>query len=134
MARIAAHASVFHAIADPTRRAVLDLLREGDQTVLAMLDRLRRTLRSLTQPGLSQHLSVLRSAGLVTARRLGRLRVYSIQPDPLSEVADWVAEYDKFWTARLDNLKSYLDRHGARPSGAASLPARPRDHSPGDHP
>lgn len=108
-----AHASVFHAIADPTRRAILDLLRDGERSVLAMLAHLRQGPRRLTQPGLSQHLAVLRAAGLVASRKSGRQRVYAIRPEPLSEVADWVSMYDKFWTAKLDNLRAYLDRHGA---------------------
>jgi len=104
--RIAADRSVFHAIADPTRRAALDLLREGDQTVLAMLYRLRATIAGLTQSGFSQHLAVLRRAGLVAAVKRGRSRIYSIQPQPLSEVADWVEAYDKFWGKKLDGLRT----------------------------
>ena len=110
MGRIAADSSVFHAIADPTRRAILDLLRheaeESRRTVLAMLGRLSRG--GLTQSAFSQHLKVLLSAGLVTAEKRGRLRIYALRPRPLQEVADWIAAYDAFWTGKLDNLGRYL--------------------------
>jgi DNA-binding transcriptional ArsR family regulator len=121
MGRIAADASVFHAIADPTRRAILDLLRremlaerdEGRRTVLSMLERLRGVCGGITQSGFSQHLKVLLNAGLVTATKRGRERIYSLRPRPLEEIADWVAEYDAFWTDRLGDLGDYLDRHHA---------------------
>jgi DNA-binding transcriptional ArsR family regulator len=113
---IAADSSVFHAIADATRRAILDLLKDGSQTVMVMLDQLRKSHSTLTQSAFSQHLAVLRRAGLVTVKKAGRMRVYAIQPEPLAEVADWIAVYDKFWTAKLDNLRHYLDKHGAKPN------------------
>ena len=90
MGRIAADASVFHAIADPTRRAILDLLREGERTVSEMMDVLLRGARKVTQSAFSQHLAVLRSAGLVAAEKKGRHRVYSFRAAPLTEVADWI--------------------------------------------
>jgi DNA-binding transcriptional ArsR family regulator len=113
MSRAAADASVFHAIADPTRRAVLEMLREGDRTVTALLDGLKR----VTQSALSQHLAVLRQVGLVVARKDGRKRVYSIRAQPLQQVNDWVGEFDKFWTHKLDELGRYLDQ--ANPPKAA---------------
>ena len=125
MGRIAAASSVFHAIADPTRRAILDLLRqeadESRRTVLAMLHRLARLCGGLTQSAFSQHLKVLLSAGLVTAEKRGRLRIYALRPKPLEEVADWITAYDAFWTDKLDNLGRYLQAtHGPR---AAASPA-----------
>lgn len=109
MSRVAADASVFHAIADPTRRAILDLLREGEKTVSAMLEAMRRAYR-LTQSAFSQHLAVLKRAGLVASRKEGRMRVYSFRPQPLTEVVDWIAAYDRFWTEKLDKLGKYLDQ------------------------
>lgn len=123
MGRIAADSSVFHAIADPTRRAILDLLREefiaekdqARRTVMEMFHRLKRVSGGLTQSAFSQHLKVLLSAGLVTVRKEGRMRVYAIQPRPLAEVTDWIAAYDVFWTDKLDNLGKYLDAaHGKK--------------------
>ena len=112
MGCLTADHSVFQAIADPTRRAILDALREGDQTVLAMLGRLKSRLTALTQSGFSQHLAVLRKAGLVYVQKAGRMRVYSLRADRLAEVADWISEYDRFWTQRLDNLGRHLARKG----------------------
>lgn len=138
MSRIAADASVFHAVADPTRRAILDLLREGEKTVSAMMDALVHTLsrgarraRKLTQSAFSQHLAVLRRAGLVVAERHGRNQVYSFRAEPLTEVVDWIVAYDKFWSEKLDNLGHYLDRTAgrARPDGA-----HPTHHPKGPRP
>lgn len=110
MSRIVADASVFHAIADPTRRAILDLLRDGELAVSALLESFR-----FTQSALSQHLGVLRNAGLVLVRKAGRQRFYRLRAKPLKEVSSWVAYYDKFWTERLDNLGKYLEKeHGPR--------------------
>lgn len=119
MAVIPADHSVYHAIADPTRRAILDLLIEGERSVSAILERIRGS-----QSAISQHLGVLRRAGLVVSRPLGRKRLYSIRAEPLMEVSDWVAHFDRFWTERLDNLGDYLRKmHG--PSSGKSDPADP---------
>ncbi len=108
MHRAAADSSVFHAIADPTRRAVLELLRDGELAVSALQGSIRTS-----QSALSQHLAVLRRAGLVRHRKLGRLRLYRVEPAPLREVADWIALYDRFWTQKLDHLGRYLERQKA---------------------
>jgi len=112
----AAQRTVFDAIADPTRRAILDLLREGDQTVLAMLDRVCKRLFFVSQSAFSQHLAVLRGAGLVTSRKAGRTRIYSLRAKRLGEVADWLSEYDVFWTQRFDQLGKHLERTGPPPN------------------
>ena len=109
--------TVFHAVADPTRRAILDLLMEGEKPVKALLAAIRAT-----QSALSQHLAVLFRAGLVTVRAEGRLRIYAISPAPLIEVADWVARYEKFWNERLDRLGTYLDARHADAIGAEPEP------------
>jgi DNA-binding transcriptional ArsR family regulator len=111
MSCVPAHASVFHAIADPIRRGILDLLRDGEQTVSALMDSLRRgRRRRVTQSAFSQHLAVLRRAGLVAARKEGRTRIYSFRAQPLTEVVEWIVAYDSFWTEKLDNLGRYLER------------------------
>lgn len=120
MARLAV-TSPFAAIADPTRRAILDTLRDGERSVNEIRDALGRAAARLTQPAFSQHLAVLRRAGLVKARRDGRRQVYAFHPQPLTEVVDWVAAYDRFWTAKLDNLGQYLDAKHAG-SGRSSIP------------
>jgi DNA-binding transcriptional ArsR family regulator len=121
VSRIAADASPFAAIADPTRRAILDTLRDGERSVNEIREALGRIARRLSQPAFSQHLAVLRRSGLVKARRAGRHQFYTFHPQPLTEVVDWIAAYDKFWTAKLDNLGRYLDqKHGTRPTLSAT--------------
>ena len=105
MSRRPASSDPFRAIADPTRRAVLDLLRGGERPV----KELARSFR-MTQPSLSQHLRVLREAGLVTQRRRGRERLYRMQPDELKPVAEWVAQYERFWRRKLRGLGDHLEK------------------------
>jgi len=95
---------VFRAVADPTRRAMLDRLRmEEEQPVLELAADFDMTL-----PVISQHLKVLRGAGLVTERREGRQRFYRLQPKPLREIVDWLAHYEEFWNSRLKRLGKHL--------------------------
>lgn len=97
--------ATFRAIADPTRRAILDVLRSGERTVSELLEPFE-----MSQPALSQHLKVLRQAGLVEQRRDGRRRIYRLDAEPLREVYDWVAHYERFWDAKLDALGRFLDQ------------------------
>lgn len=103
----AAATDPFHAVADPTRRAILDLLAEGDLAVKEMQPHF-----SISQPALSQHLRVLRDAGLVRERRLGRLRIYRLDTAPLVEIRAWLARYEQFWDARFQHLGRLLDGAG----------------------
>lgn len=96
--------AVYKAISDPNRRAVLDLLMLGDQTVSELLGHF-----NFSQPALSKHLRVLREAGLVTARSDGRSRRYALKPESLRTVAEWVRHYERFWNERLDGLGALLD-------------------------
>jgi DNA-binding transcriptional ArsR family regulator len=121
--RSAADATVFHAIADPNRRAILELLMRSELAVSALLESF-----SITQSALSQHLAVLVRAGLVVARREGRHRIYTVNADPLREVADWVEPFEKFWDEKLDNLGKYLDRH--RAAGAPTPTSNPTPAPP----
>ncbi len=91
-------------LADPTRRAVLDLLRDGDRTA----GDLATAAPGLTQPAVSRHLRVLREAGLVRVRVAGPHRIYSLDPTPLAEVEDWVSRYRRRWDAALDRLSTHL--------------------------
>ena len=88
---------VFSAVASPTRRRLLDLLKGGEKSVSALTDAL-----DVSQPAVSQHLAALRGAGLVHERRDGRFRFYRLTADPLAEVFDWVKAYEVFWEGRLD--------------------------------
>ncbi|MBJ7519552.1 MAG: transcriptional regulator [Solirubrobacteraceae bacterium] len=89
----------FHAIADPTRRAILDQLRDGEMSAGDLGAHVR-----ITQPSLSQHLKVLREAGLVAARRDGRRRLYRLEPSALRVVREWIVEYEAYWDDRLADL------------------------------
>jgi DNA-binding transcriptional ArsR family regulator len=95
---------VFHAIADPHRRRLLDLLTAGDLPAQELADRF-----TISFAAVSQHLKVLREAGLVARRAEGRQRIYSLTPERLQEVADWSAGYRKFWESRLKRLHAYLN-------------------------
>lgn len=101
-----ASANVFQAIADPTRRSLLDQLRQGEQPVKQLAEPFDMSL-----PAISQHLSVLCEAGLVTQRKVGRQRFYQLSPEPLKEVADWIADYEIFWQNKLDALGDYLEEN-----------------------
>src|SRR5919199_1337530 len=103
---------VFRAVADPTRRAILDLLADGELAVKDLQPAFR-----ISQPGLSQHLRVLREAGLVSERRSGRLRIYRLEAEPLSGLRGWLERYERFWDERFVRLRDVLD--GAAAEDAA---------------
>ena len=84
--------AVFRAISEPTRRRILDLLARGERPVGWLVDRFE-----VSQPGLSQHLRVLRDAGLVRVRRQGRHRMYSIDARPLRVVRGWTGRFERSW-------------------------------------
>jgi DNA-binding transcriptional ArsR family regulator len=106
MHRARAAADVFHAIADPTRRAILDRLRAGPTPVHALASDFRQS-----RPAISQHLRVLREARLVSQQRAGRERLYRLQSAPLQRVAGWIEGYRSFWLVNLDNLKRYVEEN-----------------------
>lgn len=99
------HSSPFRALADGTRRRILESLRERERSVNELVE----GLDASSQPALSQHLKVLREAGLVTVRRDGRRQMYALDPRPLTEVRDWLAHFDRFWDGKLDALSAFLD-------------------------
>ncbi|HUK87233.1 MAG TPA: metalloregulator ArsR/SmtB family transcription factor [Terriglobales bacterium] len=94
---------VFQAIADPTRRALLDLLLESERPVKSLVERFH-----ISQPAISQHLRILRRAGLVSERRVGRQRFYRLEGQMLGQVADWLAHYEDFWRTKLAALGKHL--------------------------
>jgi len=97
--------STWTALADPHRRAVLELLRERPRPVGELVQCL-----GLSQPGTSKHLRVLRQAGLVTASTDAQRRVYALNTAPLAELDTWLAPYRRLWERRLDALERHLDR------------------------
>ena len=106
---------VFSAIADPTRRAILDLLARGSRTAGTIAAEFPR----LTQPGVSRHLKVLRTAHLVEVTVNAQQRIYAIKPEGLADLYEWVAKYQAIWPDALDALERYVDAKavGERPKG-----------------
>jgi DNA-binding transcriptional ArsR family regulator len=96
---------VYRAIADPTRRAILDRLRGGPAPVNALASEF-----SQSRPAISKHLRVLREAHLVSETRSGRERLYELHPRPLQQVAGWIEGYRSFWQVSLANLKRHLEK------------------------
>jgi len=94
----------FEVLAEPTRRRILDLLRERPRLVGELSAEL-----GLSQPGTSKHLRVLRDAGLVKVRAEAQRRWYELDPTPLAEVDAWLAPYRWMWADRLDALERHLD-------------------------
>lgn len=96
--------TAYAALAEPSRRQILDLLRGGERSVNELVGGV-----GLSQPGVSKHLRVLREAGLVAVRPEGKQRLYSLQAEPLSEVASWLEPYRAHWAAQLDALQRHLE-------------------------
>lgn len=97
--------AVLEAIAEPTRRRILDAVRGGERSVSDIVE-----IVGMHQPGVSRHLKVLRDAGLVEVRREAQRRLYRLQPEPLKEVDEWLEPYRAEWADRLDALERHLER------------------------
>lgn len=104
---------VFSALADPTRRAILARLAEGEATVNALVAPF-----ALSQPAISKHLKVLEAAGLVARGRNANFRPVRLNAAPLAEAARWLGDYRRFWEVSLDRLEAY----------AKELKAKEKDH------
>lgn len=102
---MAASISPYKAIADDTRRAILDLLRQGQLSAGAIAQHFRRVSR----PAVSKHLSILQRARLVNVRIEGREHIYALNAEPLREVLEWVQHYNIQWGTQLQALKDYLE-------------------------
>ena len=109
--------ATFHALSDPTRRAVLDLLRGGSQPAGLIAEAF-----PVSRPAISKHLRLLRRAHLVREHREGRNRVYELNPEPLRAVDSWIEQYRVFWTASLNNLKAFVEAEHARETEASRKP------------
>ncbi len=97
--------STFEVLAEPTRRRILDLLRDGERSVGELVERIQ-----LSQPGVSKHLRVLRDAGLVDVRVDAQRRWYGLRPEPLAEVDHWLEPYRRIWARKLDDLERHLEQ------------------------
>ena len=98
--------AIFRAIADPTRREILGLLRQGSRPVGDIASNFRTS-----RPAISRHLRLLRSAGLVTTRKLGTVRMCQLNPKPLRAVKNWLHDYEILWDQALNNLKKFVEEN-----------------------
>jgi DNA-binding transcriptional ArsR family regulator len=96
--------AVFRAIADPTRREILGILRRGEQTVGEIAGNFR-----MSRPAISKHLRLLRFAGLVVTRQEGTSRRCGLNARPLRAINDWLQDYEMFWSETMQSLKSYVE-------------------------
>jgi len=97
--------AVLHALADPSRRTVLEILRDREATAGELADAL-----PIARPGVSRHLRVLREAGLVDVRQEAQRRIYTLRPEALVPVDDWLEDYRALWRNRLDALHTEIAR------------------------
>jgi DNA-binding transcriptional ArsR family regulator len=104
MPRETASSRVFAAIADPKRRAMLDMLVAGQRSAGEIVSQFPR----LTQPGVSRHLRVLREANLVAVTVQAQQRIYELKPEGLRELREWITKYQEFWADKMDALESHL--------------------------
>ena len=99
---------LFGALANPTRRDVLDLLLSGPRTVADIAAHF-----DMARPSVSEHLKVLKDGGLVAETRQGRFRYYAVEPQPLHELGEWLRPYERFWRERLVALTELVDQLAA---------------------
>jgi DNA-binding transcriptional ArsR family regulator len=100
-------------LGEPRRRQILDALRDGEQPVNVLVQRL-----GLSQPGVSKHLRVLLAAGMVAVRPDGQRRLYRLRTEPLIELDEWLEPYRQLWRASLDKLEEHLTEPLASPGGS----------------
>jgi DNA-binding transcriptional ArsR family regulator len=101
---VSSSAPALRTLAEPNRVAILDLLRDGEESVGELVERL-----GLSQPAVSKHLRVLKEAGLVEARVDAQRRLYRVRLEPLVEIDHWLEPYLRLWEQRLDRLEDHLD-------------------------
>lgn len=97
--------SPFEAVAEPNRRRILDVLREGERPAGELVEAL-----AISQPGVSKHLKLLKAAGLVQVRADGQRRLYRLDPRGMAELTEWLAPHRRFWADRLARLDEHLER------------------------
>lgn len=103
MARAATTSDAFNAIAEPQRRQILELLKQGERPVLDLAEEL-----GMTQPSASKHLRVLREVHLVRAREVGKQRIYGLDARGLRPIHQWVGGFAEFWSESFDRLDAYV--------------------------
>lgn len=100
------HDALFHALGEPNRRRILEILRNGECSAGEIV-----TAFDISFAALSQHFAVLLEAGLVARRREGRYQFYSIRPEGIRLVHDWAGSFHEFWETKLDGLSTYLEQN-----------------------
>ena len=118
--------SIFAALADPTRRAILARLADGDATVTQLAEPF-----SISLPAISRHLKVLEHAGLISRSRRAQWRSSSLQVEPLREATAWMERYRQFWATNFDRLDAHLQR--VQHSQSAAPPSAPPPPSSAQH-
>ncbi len=96
----------FAVLAEPNRRRLVELLRDGERPVGELVDGL-----GLSQPAVSKHLRVLREAGLVEVRPSAQRRLYRLRPEPLMELDEWIGSFRRLWQDSLDRLDAHLEEN-----------------------
>lgn len=95
---------VFRAIADPTRRSIMSMLADGEQSLGAIASNYE-----MTRPAVTKHLKILEQGGLIRVRAHGRERLHALQPEALKTVSDWLSFFNQFWDEKLENLKQAVE-------------------------
>ena len=103
------HVDVFQALADPTRRRIVEVLRSGEQQVGDVVEK-----AGIHQSGVSRHLRILTESGFVTVRPDGQRRLYALRPEPFRELESWLARYRTLWEDRLDRFGAALESKQTR--------------------
>ncbi|SRR6266851_524642 len=103
------HLDAFQALADPTRRSIVEALRNGERQVNDIVEQ-----AGIHQSGVSRHLRILHEAGFVSMRPDGQRRLYCLRPEPFRELDKWLAQYRNLWEARLDRLEAALEKQRSK--------------------
>jgi DNA-binding transcriptional ArsR family regulator len=119
MARSPTTSDAFHAVAEPRRRQILDLLARGERPVNDVVESL-----GVGQPQVSKHLRVLREVGLVSVRGSGRQRLYRLNAERLKPIHDWVRSFEPFWERQLDRIKERAEREANERASGRDKPGK----------
>jgi DNA-binding transcriptional ArsR family regulator len=103
------HINAFQALADPTRRCIVEALRNGERQVNDIVEE-----AGIHQSGVSRHLRILHEAGFVSMRPEGQRRLYCLRPEPFRALDQWLAQYRSLWEARLDRFGAALEKRQSR--------------------
>jgi len=98
--------ATFRAIADPTRRAIIGMLANGEMTIGDVANRFE-----MTRPAIAKHLGILKSGGLTSVRASGRERFHKLQPEALKPVEEWIEHFSHFWDDKLGKLKTAIEKN-----------------------